>query len=81
MTFNKSFRATNTWRPPLPVFSLPKTVSILLPGGKIFLQSKLPVNNKKADSISMVTGGPETEKISIVKVIFCTLDSPNIVLH
>merc|ERR1711871_1657408 len=50
----------------LPVFSLPRTTSIVLPGGYQFLQSRLP-DVGKHEILSMVTGGPEMNRICVVK--------------
>ena len=56
-------------RPPLPVFSLPRTVSATLPGGQVYLNSRLPsATAKTGELVSMVTGGPETGSVCVVKV-------------
>ena len=60
-------RSAQASKPPLPTFSLPKTQSMILPGGKLFFRSRLPSIRTK-DTISMVTGGPDTEQICVVKV-------------
>ena len=53
-------------RSSLPIFSLPRTTSMTLPGGYYFLQSRLPDIGKQ-EIVSMVTGGPETDRICVVK--------------
>lgn len=57
----------------LPVFALPRTVSITLPGGSTLLHSSLPGWTGKLDSQSLVTGKPGGEKMSALRV------SPNTV--
>jgi len=53
-------------RSSLPTFSLPRTSSMVLPGEYQFLQSRLP-NSGEQEIVSMVTGGPETDRICVVK--------------
>jgi hypothetical protein len=50
----------------LPKFSLPKTTCATLPGGMYLLRSCLP-NVSNRELVSMVTGGPETNRICVVK--------------
>lgn len=66
-------RGTSSMKPPLPTFSLPKTISMILPSGKYFYLSRLPSVRTK-DTISMVTGGPDTDQICVLKVtIVCSI--------
>ena len=50
----------------LPVFSLPRSDMAKLPGDLYFFRSRLP-NLPKGELVSMVTGGPETGRICVVK--------------
>lgn len=52
----------------LPVFSLPRTVSTILPGGSTLLHSTLPEWTGKLDSQSLVTGKPGGDKLSALRV-------------